>query len=347
MKFTAQQIASYLNGIIEGDASVFVTNLSKIEEGQPGTLTFLSNPKYTPYIYTTNASIVLVDRDFLAEHPVTATLIRVDNAYESLAKLLGIVSSSKKHKVGIENQVIVEPSTSIGENVYIGSFSYIGTESIIGDNTQVYPQVYIGANVRIGANCILYPGVKVYDDCIIGDRCILQAGCVIGGDGFGFAPQKSGDFQKIPQIGNVIIEDDVEIGANTTVDRATMGSTIIRRGVKLDNLIQVAHNVEIGENTVIAAQTGIAGSTKVGSYCMLGGQVGLSGHIKIADHIQIAAQSGVPNSITDNSTHYLGYPAIPARTYARAYAVFKKLPDLYPEIIKLRKELDELKNIKK
>jgi UDP-3-O-[3-hydroxymyristoyl] glucosamine N-acyltransferase len=324
-----------------------VSNLSKIEEGQPGTLTFLSNPKYTPYIYTTEASIVLVNRDFVAEHPVTATMIRVDNAYECLAKLLDIIASTKKRKTGIESQSVVDPSTCLGENIYVGSFSYVGAESIIGDNTQIYPQVYIGANVKIGADCILYPGVKVYDECIIGDRCVLQAGCVIGGDGFGFAPPKNGDFYKIPQIGNVIIEDDVEIGANTTVDRSTMGSTILRRGVKLDNLIQVAHNVEIGENTVIAAQTGIAGSTKVGRNCMLGGQVGLAGHLKIADHVQIAAQAGVPNDISDSSTHYLGYPAIPARTYARAYSVFKKLPELYPEIIKLRKELDELKKIKK
>lgn len=347
MKFTAQQIASYLSGEIEGDPLVSVKNFTKIEDGQPETLTFLANPKYTPYIYTTKASIVLINKDFVPEHPISATLIRVENAYACLAKLMTLVAESKGKKTGIESMASIDNTAVIGKDVYIGDFSYIGKQVVIGDNTQIYPQVFIGDEVIIGSNCIFYPGVKIYESCVIGDNCILQAGVIIGGDGFGFAPTEAGTFNKIPQIGNVIIEDNVEIGANSTVDRSTMGSTFIRCGVKLDNHIQVAHNVEIGENTVIAAQTGIAGSTKIGKNCMIGGQVGFSGHIHIADGIQIGAQSGISNSLTDSSTPYMGTPGIPFKTFARSNAIYKKLPDLYTEVLKLRKELEALKNSNK
>jgi len=343
MTYTAQQIADYLSGTVEGNASVTVSSVSRIEEGIPGTLSFLANPKYTPYIYATKASIVLVNDDFIAEQPISATLIRVENAYTCLARLLELVASAKKTRKGIDPGAAIDPTANIGENAYIGCFSFIGATTVVGNNVQIYPQVYIGDNVRIGENCLFYPGVKIMDDCIIGNNCIFQAGAVIGGDGFGFAPQSSGDFHKIAQIGNVIIEDDVEIGANTTIDRSTMGSTIIHKGVKLDNLIQVAHNVEIDENTVAAAQCGFAGSTKIGKNCMFGGQVGFAGHIKVVDGVQIGAQSGVPSSLTDASTPYLGSPAIPAKQFARSSSVFKKLSALYLEVNALRKELEVLK----
>lgn len=338
MKFTASQIAAYLSGIVEGDAQVEVDNVSKIEEGVPGTLTFLSNPKYAPFLYTTNASIVLLNKDYALEQPVQATLIRVENAYECLAKLLQLVASTRPNKTGIESPVAVADSATLGSDIYLGAFSYIGENSSVGDRSRIYPQVYIGNRVNIGEDCVLYPGVKILDDCIIGDRCVLQAGCVIGGDGFGFAPQAAGDYQKIPQIGNVILESDVELGANTTIDRATMGSTILHKGVKLDNLIQVAHNVVIGENTVMAAQVGIAGSTKIGANCMIGGQVGIAGHIQIADGVHIAAQTGVANNLKSSKSAYMGTPAIEAKQYAKAYTVFKKLPELYPEISHLIRE---------
>lgn len=346
MIYTARQLADYLQGTVEGDDSIVVSNVSKIEEGITGTLTFLANPKYTPYIYETKASVVLVNADFVPEQPIQATLIRVENAYAGMAKLLSLVASSIKPKTGIDARSAIDPTAKLGENAFVGCFCYIGADSVIGDNVCIHPQVYIGDRVRIGNNCLFHPGVKILDDCIIGNNCVFQAGAVIGGDGFGFAPQTEGDYTKIAQIGNVIIEDNVEIGANTTIDRATMGSTIIRRGVKLDNLIQVAHNVEIGENTVVAAQTGFAGSTKVGRNCMFGGQVGFAGHIKIADGVQIGAQSGVPNSITDASTPYLGYPSMPAKQFARSFAVYKKLPELNLEISALRKEINKLNELK-
>lgn len=343
MEYTAQQLASYLSGEVEGNPDVSVNNISKIEEGLPGTLTFLANPKYAPFIYTTKASIVLVNKDFVAEQPIEATLIRVENSYQCLARLLTLVSESKTRKTGICPMSSIHPSAVLENDIYVGDFACIGEKSRIGKDTQIYPHVFIGDRVKVGSNCILYPGVKIYDDCVIGNNCIFQAGAIIGGDGFGFAPQTSGDYQKIPQIGNVIIEDNVEIGANTTVDRATMGSTIVHRGVKLDNMIQVAHNVEIGENTVMAAQCGIAGSTKIGKNCMVGGQVGFAGHIHIADGIQIGAQSGIANNLTDNSTAYMGTPVIPARQFARANVVYKNLPEISLEVSKLRKEMEELK----
>lgn len=343
MEFTAKQIASFLSGEIEGNPDVSVHTLSKIEEGGPGSLTFLANSKYTPFIYTTQASVVLVNRDFVSEQPVSATLIRVDDAYQSLAVLLTMVDQAKGRKKGIDPQTSIAASATLGEDLFIGPFAVIGERAKIGNNTKIHAQVYIGEGVHIGSDCVLYQGVKILDDCIIGNGCILQPGAVIGSDGFGFAPQGSGDYQKIPQIGNVILEDNVEIGANTTVDRATMGSTVIRKGVKLDNLIQVAHNCEIGENTVIAAQAGIAGSTKVGSNCMIGGQVGMAGHIHIADGALIAAQSGISNSIHDTSFAWFGTPAINNKKFARSFAVYKQLPELNLEIGKLRKELDALK----
>jgi len=343
MEFTAKQIASFLSGEIEGNQDVSVHTLSKIEEGAPGSLTFLSNPKYTAYIYTTQASIVLVNKDFVAEQPITATLVRVEDPYQSLAALLNLVSQSKVSKTGIDPQSSISSSAKLGENLYIGTYTIIGDNSSIGDNTKIHAQVYIGDGVRIGTDCIIYEGAKIMDDCVIGNGCILQPGSIIGSDGFGFAPQNAGDYQKIPQIGNVILEDNVEIGSNTTIDRATMGSTIIRKGVKLDNLIQVGHNVEIGENTVIAAQTGIAGSTKVGCNCMIGGQVGMAGHLHVADGSMIGAQSGLSNSLLDPTHPVFGTPAINHKKFARSFAIFKQLPDMNLEMGKLRKELEELK----
>lgn len=343
MEFTAKQIASFLSGEIEGNPDVSVHTLSKIEEGGPGSLTFLSNPKYTPFLYTTQASVVLVNRDFIAEQPINATLIRVDNAYSSLAVLLTMVSQAKASKTGIDPQTSIAASAKLGANVYVGAFAVIGENAQVGDNAKIHSQVYVGDGVKIGSDCVIYPGVKIMDDCIIGNGCILQPGAIIGADGFGFAPQNAGDYQKIPQIGNVVLEDNVEIGANTTIDRATMGSTVIRKGVKLDNLIQIAHNVEIGDNTVIAAQTGISGSTKVGSNCMIGGQVGMAGHIHVADGAQIGAQSGLTNSLLDVSHPVFGTPAINHKKFARSFAMYKQLPEMNQELGKLRKELEALK----
>jgi UDP-3-O-[3-hydroxymyristoyl] glucosamine N-acyltransferase len=343
MEFTAKQIASFLSGEIEGNPDVSVNTLSKIEEGVTGSLTFLSNPKYTPFIYTTKASVVLVNRDFVAEQPLQATLIRVDDAYSSLAVLLNIVSQAKASKTGIDPKSAIAASATLGENLYVGAFTVIGENAKIGDNSKIYSQVYVGDGVRIGSDCVIYPGVKIMDDCVIGNGCILQPGAIIGADGFGFAPQNAGDYQKIPQIGNVVLEDNVEIGANTTIDRATMGSTVVRKGVKLDNLIQVAHNVEIGDNTVIAAQTGISGSTKVGSNCMIGGQVGMAGHIHVADGAMIGAQSGLTNSVLDTSYALFGTPAMNNKKFARIFAIYKQLPEMNLEIGKLRKEIEALK----
>jgi len=343
MEFTAKQIASFLSGEIEGNPDVSVNTLSKIEEGVTGSLTFLSNPKYTPFIYSTNASVVLVNKDFIAEQPIGATLIRVDDPYSSLAILLTMVSQAKPGKTGIDPKSSIAVSATLGENLYVGTFAIIGENAKIGNNTKIHAQVYVGDGVKIGSDCVIYPGVKIMDDCVIGNGCILQPGAIIGADGFGFAPQNAGDYQKIPQIGNVILEDNVEIGANTTIDRATMGSTVIRKGVKLDNLIQIAHNVEIGDNTVIAAQTGISGSTKVGKNCMIGGQVGMAGHIHVADGAMIGAQSGLSNSVLDTSHALFGTPAINNKKFARSFAIYKQLPDLNLEIGMLRKEIEALK----
>ncbi|MEG1617174.1 MAG: UDP-3-O-(3-hydroxymyristoyl)glucosamine N-acyltransferase [Bacteroidales bacterium] len=341
MEFTAQQIADFLNGEIIGDPTVKVNNVSKIEEGQPSTLSFLANPKYTHYIYSTNASIVLVNRDFIPESEIRATLIKVDNAYSCIAMLLNMVDQARPKRSGVEENVHLDKSVTLPEQHYIGAFAYISAGVTLGNNVKIYPQVYIGDNVKIGDNVTLHPGVKIYHDCIIGNNCTIHAGSVLGADGFGFAPTESG-YQKISQIGNVVLEDYVEIGANATIDRATMGSTIIRQGVKLDNLVQIAHNVEIGKNTVMAAQVGIAGSTKVGEQCMFGGQVGVAGHISIGDNVNIGAQSGIPNNVVGNQS-IMGYPAQPARDFARQTVMIKKLPELNQTIAKLTKELESLK----
>ncbi len=344
VSFTAEQIATVLKGTVEGDPSVKVSNFSRIEEGKPGTLTFLANPKYIHYIYTTKASIVLVNDDFVPEQPVQATLIRCANAYASLAVLLDLVEKTKPQKIGIEPMSYISDSASVGADVYVGGFAYIADNAQIGNNVKIYPQSYIGDDVKIGDNTIIYPGVKIYQGCIIGDNCIIHAGVVIGSDGFGFAPE-NGVYKKIPQMGIVIIEDDVEIGANTTIDRAVMDATIIRKGVKLDNLIQIAHNVEVGENTVMAAQVGVSGSTKIGKQCMLGGQVGLGGHITIGDNANIGAQSGIISNIEPNAK-ILGAPAIPVQDFFRSSIIFPKLPEMYRQIAQLQKEIDALKSDK-
>lgn len=338
MKFTATQIAEALGGTIDGNPDVEVSNLSKIEEGTPGTLSFLANPKYTPFLYKTQASIVIVNQDFVAEHPTTATLIRVKNAYASFADLLAMYQESKGKRSGISPQAYISPSATIGKDVYIGEFASVGDHTVVGDNCQIFPQATVGYNCRIGNETIINSGVRVYDDCIIGNFCTLHAGVVIGADGFGFAPQESEDYRKVPQIGNVIIEDQVEIGANTTIDRATMGSTIIRKGAKIDNLIQIAHNVEIGENTVIAAQTGISGSTRIGKNCMIGGQVGIVGHLKIADKVMIAAQSGISKSITEVGAVVEGSPAFNIREYQRSFVHFKRLDHLVKRVNQLERK---------
>ncbi len=341
MEFSAQQIAAFLNGTVEGDPDVKVSNFSKIEEGKIGTLTFLANPKYEHYIYNTKASIVLVNNDFTPLGIVPATLIRVDNAYASLAMLLNMVEQSKKKENGIDSTAFIAKSASVDENAYIGAFAYIGNNAKVGKNCRIYPYAYVGDNVIIGDNTVLYPHVTIYEGCVVGCNCILHAGSVVGSDGFGFAPEGE-TYKKIPQLGNVVIEDDVEIGANTTIDRAVMDSTILRRGVKLDNLVQIAHNVEVGENTVMAAQVGIAGSVKIGKHCMFGGQVGLAGHIKIADHVNFGAQSGVISDIKEATT-VLGAPAIPAKNFMRSSAIFGRLPEMYRTIGQLQREIEELK----
>lgn len=341
MEFSALQIATVLNGTIEGNPEVKVNNFSKIEEGKPGTLTFLANPKYEHFIYHTEASIVLVNNDFTPTEPIKATLIKVANAYASLAILLNMVEQAKEKKAGIDSTAYISTSAIIKENCYIGNFAYIGDNVKVGHNCKIYPNTYIGDNVTLGDNCIVYPHVTIYEGCIIGNNCILHAGCVIGSDGFGFAPEGE-SYKKIPQLGNVILEDNVEIGANTTIDRAVMDSTIIRKGVKLDNLVQIAHNVEVGENTVMAAQVGIAGSTKVGRHCMFGGQVGLSGHIHIADNVILGAQCGVISDVKEQTT-LLGAPAINAKNFMRSSAIFNRLPDIYRQINQMQRELEQLK----
>lgn len=342
LSFTAEQIATVLNGTIEGDPSVAINNFSKIEEGRPGTLTFLANPKYTNYIYTTEASVVLVNNDFVADQPVKATLIRCVNAYAALAILLNMVESMKPKKTGVEAMSFIAESATVGKDVYVGAFAYISEKATIGDNVKIFPQVYIGDNVTIGDNTIVYSGVKIYSDCKVGNNCVLHAGAVIGADGFGFAPDENGVYNKIPQMGIVIIEDDVEVGANTTIDRAVMDATIVHKGVKLDNLIQIAHNVEVGENTVMAAQVGVSGSTKIGKQCMFGGQVGLGGHITVGDGANIGAQSGIISNIKPDAK-VLGAPAIPVKDFFRSSVVFPKLPDMYRQLAQLQKEVDALK----
>ena len=342
MEFSAQQIADFLKGTVVGDPAVTVGNISKIEEGKPGTLTFLSNPKYAPYIYSTEASIVLVNNDFQPESEVKATLIKVENSYNALASLLNLVEQSKPQKKGIDSLAYISPSAKIGDFAYIGAFAYIGENVKIGDGAKIHPHAFIGDNVTIGDNVIIHAGAKIYHECVIGNNCIIHAGTVVGADGFGFAPDDKGNYQKIPQIGNVIIEDNVEIGANACIDRATMGSTIIRKGAKLDNLIQVAHNVEVGSNTVIAAQTGIAGSTKIGENCMFGGQVGVVGHITVADGTKLGAQAGVNSAIKEANQAWQGSPAIPYFSFMKSSAIFRKLPEMQKQIAELQKAIKEI-----
>lgn len=328
MKYTAQQIADLLSGHIDGDRTVAVNTIARIEEAGPGALAFLANPKYTSFIYLTKASIVLVRHDFVPERPVTATLIRVEDPYTAFASLLEMVNKERNNRTGVSGNASIHPSAILGEDIYVGDFSYIGEDVEIGSSVKIYPQVFIGDNVKIGANTIIYPGVRIYQDCRIGEHCIIHAGVVIGGDGFGFAVQADNIYKKVPQTGNVVLEDYVEVGANTTIDRATLGSTIIRQGVKLDNLIQVAHNVEIGEHSVIAAQTGISGSTKLGKRCMVAGQVGFVGHLEIADDVKIGAQSGVSGNIRNKGAVVLGSPAIDASLYKRILVWFRRLPEM-------------------
>jgi UDP-3-O-[3-hydroxymyristoyl] glucosamine N-acyltransferase len=343
MEFTAATIAGFLKGEIEGDPDIKVNTIAKIEEGQIGALSFLANPKYEHYLYDTKSSVVLVNKSFVPSAKVDATLIKVENAYEAFASLLRLVDQARPRKKGIHATAIIEATAKIGSDVFIGPYAYIGENCVIGDGCSVYPHVYIGDNTKLGNNCTINPGVKIYHDCLVGEGCIIHAGTVIGSDGFGFAPQSENEYMKIPQLGNVILEDNVEIGSNVTIDRATIGSTIIRKGVKLDNLIMIGHNVEVGENTVMAAQTGIAGSTKVGKNCMFGGQVGIAGHIKIANGTKIGAQGGILGDVKEENTVILGSPAIEIKQYLKSSVIFKKLPDLKLKIDSLEKEIDSLK----
>ncbi|GAA4899061.1 UDP-3-O-(3-hydroxymyristoyl)glucosamine N-acyltransferase [Flaviramulus aquimarinus] len=336
MKFTAQQIAGILEGNVVGNPDVEVSKLSKIEEGSEGSLTFLANPKYTSHIYSTKASITIVNKTFVPENSISTTLIKVEDAYLAFSKILEYYNSVKLNKVGIEQPSYVSESSKQGDNIYIGAFSYIGDGVVIGDNVKIFPNSYIGYNVVLGNNTIVFSGAKIYSDTVIGENCVINSGAIIGADGFGFAPNEEGGYSKIPQIGNVIIEDFVDIGAATTIDRATLGSTIIRRGVKLDNQIQIAHNVEIGENTVIAAQSGVAGSTKIGENCQIGGQVGIAGHITIGNNVRIQAQSGIGRNVKDNEM-LQGSPAIKLSDYNKAYVHFKNLPTIVKNFNDLEK----------
>jgi len=343
MEFSAQQIAGLLHGEVEGDENSIVNNLSKIEEGLPRTLSFLANPAYTNFIYTTDASIVIVNKTLVLDKPVKAscTLIRVENAYESFAKLLELYTQIKGNKVGIEQPSFISPSAVLGNDCYVGAFAYIGQNVKIGNNVKIYPQVFIGDLAEIGDNTTLFAGVKIYHECKLGSNCTVHAGTVIGSDGFGFAPNNEGQaFTKVPQIGNVVIEDNVEIGSNVSIDRATLGSTRIRSGVKLDNLVQIAHNADIGENTVIAGLSGVAGSTKVGKNCMIGAQVGIAGHLKIANGVKIAGQSGIGSSIEKEGEIVQGSPAFGIGEFKRSYVLFRSLPKLNDKISELQKKLN-------
>jgi UDP-3-O-[3-hydroxymyristoyl] glucosamine N-acyltransferase len=338
MEFTALQIAELVNGRIEGDPEIVVSRLAKIEEGLPGTITFLANPLYTPYIYTTKSSIIVVNEDFIPAQSIPGTLIRVENAYTAFAKLLEIFQDLHADKKGISPYAYIPKSARIAKDVYIGEFVVVGENAILGNNVQLFPQTFLGDNVSVGDNTKIYSGVKIYHDCSIGNDCTLHSGIVIGADGFGFAPQTDNQYKKVLQAGNVVIQDNVEIGANTTIDRATLGSTLIHNGVKIDNLVQIAHNVEIGENTVIAAQTGISGSTKIGKNCMIAGQVGIIGHLNIGDNVKIGAQSGIEHDIKDGDA-FLGTPALEAPKTRRLYVHWRNFDQLVKKIYQLEKLL--------
>ncbi len=338
MEFTAEQIAEYLNGEVVGNPETVVNTLSKIEEGINGSLSFLANPKYNQYIYNTKASIVIVGKTFVPEGEIKATLVKVDDAHAAFATLLEMYNQIKHQKTGIEQPSFIAENAEIGEDAYLGAFTYVGDNVKIGKNTKIYPQCFIGDNVTIGEDCLIFPGVKIYADCVVGSSVTIHAGTVIGSDGFGFVPNAENSYSKVAQIGNVIIEDHVEIGSNVSIDRATLGSTIIRKGVKLDNLLQIAHNVEIGENSVIASQTGIAGSTKIGKNAMFGGQVGIIGHLNIGDNVKIAAQSGIGKDLKDNEI-VQGSPAFNYGDYQKSYVNFRKLPQMAKDIHKLEKKI--------
>ncbi|MBB6680182.1 UDP-3-O-(3-hydroxymyristoyl)glucosamine N-acyltransferase [Aequorivita sp. 609] len=339
MKFTAAQIAGILDGTVEGNDSVEVSELSKIEEGSEGSLTFLANPKYTHFIYSTKASVTIVNNDFVATDKISTTLIRVENAYNAFSKLLEYYNQVKMNKTGIENPVFISESAKYGENLYLGAFSYIGENVRIGNNVKIYPNSYLGDNVSIGDNTVVFTGAKLYSETKVGESCVINSGVVIGADGFGFTPNEKGEYKKVPQTGNVILEDNVDVGPGTTIDRATLGSTIIKKGVKLDNQIQIAHNVTIGENTVIAAQTGVAGSTKIGKNCIIGGQVGIAGHIVIGDNVKIQAQSGIGRNVKDNET-LQGSPALSYGDFNKSYVYFKNLPKIMERFNIVEKKLD-------
>ncbi len=340
MIFTATQIAGILNGEIDGDETVEVSKLAKIEEGTKGSLTFLSNPKYTQYIYSTDASITIVDKNFEAESSIKTTLIRVDDAYKAFSQLLEYYNMVKMNKTGIESPSFISETATYGDNLYLGAFSYLGENVSLGVNAKIFPNVYIGDNVTIGDNVVVFAGAKIYSETIIGDNCVIHSGAIVGADGFGFTPNEKGEYSKVPQTGNVIIEDNVDVGAGTTIDRATLGSTVIRRGVKLDNQIQIAHNVEIGEHTAIAAQTGIAGSTKIGKHCLIGGQVGIAGHLVIGNKVRIQAQSGIGRNIKDGEA-IQGSPALGYSDFNKSYVHFKNLPKIVDKIYKLEKKINK------
>jgi UDP-3-O-[3-hydroxymyristoyl] glucosamine N-acyltransferase len=343
MEFTAEQIAGLINGQVLGNPQVKVTGLAKIEEGLEGTLSFLSNPKYEEYIYSTKSSICIVNNSFDPSKPLPSslTLIKVEDAYSCFAKLLEAYAQMTRKQPGIEQPSFISQTAKIGEHLYLGAFAYVGDNVLIGNNVVIYPNAYIGDNVKIGDDTVIHPGATIYNDCVIGNRCVIHAGVVVGADGFGFAPNDKGEFQKVPQIGNVVIEDDVEIGSNTTIDRATMGSTFIRKGVKIDNLCQIAHNVDVGQHTAMAAQVGVAGSAKIGQHVMIGGQAGISGHLKIADGTKIVAQSGIPSTVKKADT-LMGSPGIPLDDFKRSYFGFRKLPFILTKLQELEKQLKEL-----
>lgn len=339
MKFTAAQIAGILEGTVDGNPEIEVSKLAKIEEGTTGSLTFLANPKYTSFIYTTHASITIVNNDFKPEETVKTTLIRVEDAYKAFSKLLEYYNKVKLNKTGIEQPSFIDDTATYGEHVYIGAFAYIGSNVTIGDNVKIYPNVYIGDNTTIGDDCVIFSGAKIYSESVIGKTVYIHSGAIVGADGFGFTPDEKGEYARVPQTGNVIIEDNVDIGAGTTIDRATLGSTIIREGVKLDNQIQIAHNVEIGAHTAIAAQTGVAGSTKIGKHCLIGGQVGVAGHITIGDRVRIQAQSGIGRNIKDDEV-LQGSPSFGYADWNRSYVHFKNLPKLVKTVNQLEKKIN-------
>ena len=340
MKFTAEQIAGILDGEVIGNPNAIVYKLAKIEEGTSGSLTFLSNPKYQNFIYSTQATITIVNKSFISDQPITTTLIKVEDAYQSFSKLLEYYNQVKLMKSGIEQPSIISENVTYGKNLYLGSFCYIGQNVKIGDDVKIYPNTFIGDNVTIGDNCVFFAGVRIYSETEIGKNCTIHSGSIIGSDGFGFAPLEDGTFSKIPQIGNVILEDDVDVGSCTTIDRATLGSTIIRKGVKLDNQIQVAHNVEIGENTVIASQTGIAGSSKIGKNCMIGGQVGIAGHLTIGNNVRIQAQSGIGKNLKDGDV-VQGSPAFNYSDFSKSFVHFRNFPKIVSELEELKKQINK------